>query len=279
MSSGVQRRGTLLAWSGRSTCAVLFGVGVWIVLTGLAAPVDQIQRHIAALEEKLSRLERQEHALITRQDELSGVIKQLKTESRSGSGPFTTRKIESSLRELRAVLVDMDDLDRQETETVRDLNSAKALLRSAIQDEVARRLAVPSPAHPAARQMLGALLDAYPTAPDVPPIPPVHQWPAIPLSAEPDVIAERTTLLRNERERQDVALRQAELIHQLLDDERALSESVGEPEASAHIQRRGLNRRIEDAAAQITASRQAMRTLDETLQRLEARLPKTGQVR
>ena len=252
---------------------------MWIVLTGLAAPVDQIQRHIAALEQKLSRLEQQEHTLITRQDELSRVIKQLKTESRSRSGPFITRKIENSLQELRAVLVDMDDLDRQETETVRDLNSAKVLLRSAIRDEVARLVAKPSPAHPAARQMLGTLLDAYPTAPDAPPIPPVQQRSVIPSSAEPDVIAERATLLRNERERQDVALRQVELIHRLIEEERALCASVGEPEASAHIQRRALNRRLEETAAQIAASRQAMRTLDETLQRLEARLSQTGQVR
>ncbi len=264
-------------WRGRSTCAVLLGVGVWIVLTGLAAPVNQIQRHIAALEEKLKRLEQQEHALITRQDELSRTIKQMKTESRSRSGPFTNRKIESSLQELRAILVDMGDLDRQETETVRDLESAKTSLRSAIRNEVARIVADPSSGNPAARQTLGNLLEAYPTAPDTPPVPPVHQWPAIPSSAEPDMITERATLLRNERERQDVALREVELIHQLLEDEHALCESVGDPEASVHIQRRALNRRIEEAAAQISASRRAMRSLDETLQRLEARLQKTGQ--
>ena len=132
------RRGACLAWSGRSTCAVLLGMGVWIVLTGLAAPVDQIQRRIAALAETLGRLERQEHTLTTRQDELSRVIKQLKTESRSRSGPFTARRLETSLQELRALLVDRADLERQETETVRALETARTRLRSAIRDEVAQ---------------------------------------------------------------------------------------------------------------------------------------------
>lgn len=275
--SGIPRRGARLAWGGRSTCAVLLGVGVWIVLTGLAAPVDQIQRRIAALEETLDRLEREEHALMTRQDELSRVIKQLKTESRSRSGPFTTRRLETSLQELRALLIDRADLERQEAETVRALEAARVRLRSAIRDEVARRVADPSRRDRAARQTLRALLDAYPTVPDLPPIPLVHRWPPIPLIAGLDIIAERATLLRNERERQDVALRQVELIHQLIEEELTLCESVGDPEASAHIEQRALHRRIEEAAAQIAASRREMRTIDEALQRLEARLPKTGQ--
>jgi chromosome segregation ATPase len=90
------------------------------------------------------------------------------------------------------------------------------------------------------------------------------------------MITERATLLRYERERQDVTLRQIESIHALLQEERGLYQSVDDPNPDSLIRQQALTRRIEEIVAQIAASRQEIRALDDTLQRLEERLPKTG---
>jgi hypothetical protein len=252
-------------------------VCLWILLVGLAAPVDRLQRHIAVLEAQRGSVGEQERALMARQEQLSGVIKQLKTESRTRFNPFTARKIENALQELRGLLVELDALDRQEAALTRELNEERARLRSAIREEVIRLVAdAPSPHDEVTRHTLRALLDAYPTVPAVLPPAKVREWPTIPAGADPDMITERATLLRYERERQDVTLRQIESIHALLQEERGLYQSVDDPNPDSLIRQQALTRRIEEIVGQIAASRQEIRALDDTLQRLEERLTKTG---
>lgn len=250
----------------------------WLTLTGLAAPVEQLQQQIAHLEAQRATLELREQALTARQEELSATIKQLKTDSRSRSGPFTLRKIELALQELRALLVDMETLERQASAIASGLDDARSRLRIAIRNEVHRLLPDgPGAEDSASQSTIRALLDAYPSAPDLPSIPAVRRWPPISLRDEPDVIAERTVLVRDELERQDAVLKHLEHIQLLLQEEQALYESLDDPSIASSPRQRDLRRRIGETTIHIAASRREIRTLEDLIQRLEARLWQAGE--
>lgn len=250
----------------------------WLALTGLAAPVERLQRQIANLEAQRTSVELREQALTARQEELSATIKQLKTDSRNRSGPFTLRKIELALQELRALLMDMETLERQASAITTSLEEARHRLRSAIRDEVHRLLLdAPGAEETGNRATIRTLLEAYPSAPDLPSIPAVRRWPPISLRDEPDVIAERTVLVRDELERQDAVLKHLEHIHLLLQEEQTLYESLDDPSIASPPRQRDLKRRIGETTVHIAALRREIRTLEDVIQRLEARLSQAGQ--
>lgn len=267
---------------GRPLAAALAaGFGCWwVLLTGFAAPVAQLQQRLVDIDAQRAHLERQERALTARQDELSALIKQLKTEARTRSGPFTVRKIEMALEELRALLVDMETLERQLAAIADDRDDARARLRSAVRDEIHRLMAeAPVSDDPTTRTSIRTLLDAYPLAPDLPALPATRRWPALSAHAGPDAITERTMLVRNERERHDVVLRHIEYVQQLLQEEQSLYDSLADPSIVSATRRQELTRRIKEAGAQIAASRKTMRALDHIVHQLETRLSHIGSSR
>ncbi|MEO5656058.1 MAG: hypothetical protein ABIO65_08290, partial [Nitrospiria bacterium] len=182
--------------------------------------------------------------------------------------------------ELRALLVDMETLERQLAAIADDLDDARSRLRSAVRDEIHRLMAqAPVSDDPTTRASIRTLLDVYPIAPDLPSLPAPRVWPALSSRATPDVITERSMLVRNERERHDVVLRHIEYVQQLLQEEQALYDSLADPSMMSRTRRRELTRRIGEAGARITASRKAMRELDSLVHQLEARLSNTGSTR
>jgi len=272
--ASIPRRRLRVARATPQALTLPLGLGLlWLMLTG-AASVDQLQRRIAMVEHRLSEVRAQERALVDRQEELSQSIKDLKIESKNRSSPFTGRKIESALQNLRSVIIERDALVRRAAELERDLDHQRNALRDSVRGEITRLIARSSP-NDDTRRRVRALLDAYPQAPDVPTPPPLLRPPSLPADAEASAWLERATLLRNRREREDALVRRLEVTHSRLLDEFTLHNLIDDPAVVPAPRRLYVKHRLEAVWDRLVFHRGELQRLDLEIAEAEGRLPHT----
>lgn len=245
----------------------------WLFLTGLSAPIEHIRREISALESEQAALDRQEEALTAKQDEMSRAIKRLKADSRGQFSPFGPRRLESALKNLRAVLDERDAIERRRTALKTRIEEAQSRLREAVRAELLQFASHdPATLDSIDRAEIRKLLAAYPAAPALPMLPSVSEHPPFAVLTDPKTLTEHTLLLRNERERHDVALRLAERVARLLDEQLSIYDALGGDDSTVEPQRELLMRQAAEATALIETLRQRLRLIDENLRQVDGRL-------
>ena len=242
---------------------------VWLCTTGFSAPIEDLRHEIRTLKTAQATLDQREQSLMARQDELSRTIKQLKSTPRGQSGPFGPRKLETALKQLRAVLDERESLQRQRTELGVRIDEALTRLRTAVRDEILQIVSEYSGATDEHnRADIRDLLTLYPPSPTLPSIPPGDQTAFLP-PLDPETLTEQTLLLRDQRERHDVILRRAETVHYLLTEELTLYRTLAEREAGFETHWNTLDQQVGNARALIETLNDRIFRMDEALRQLD----------
>lgn len=243
---------------------------VWLCATGFSATIEDLRQEIRTLKTAQATLEQREQSLMARQEELSRAIKQLKSTSRGQSGPFGPRRLETALKQLRAVLDERESLQRQRTELGVRIDEALTRLRTAVRDEILEIVSENSGAtDPGDQAEIRAVLTLYPPSPTLPSMPPGDESMSFLPPLDPETLTEQTLLLRDQRERHDVILRRAETVHYLLTEEMALYRTLAEREAGFETRWYTLDRQVSDARALIEALNERIYRMDEALRQLD----------
>lgn len=251
-----------------------------LLTTAFSAPIEDLRQEIRALKMEQASVTQREDAVMARQDELTGTIKRLKSETRGPAGPFGSRKLEAALKQLRAVLDERESLQRRRTELSVRIEEALARLRTTVRDEILL-LVSRNEGHPDShdRAEIRALLTLYPPSPMLPSLPP-GTYPLAPLKpADSETLAEQTLLLRDRRERHEVLLQRAEAVHSLLSEELTLYRTLAEHEPGFETHWQTVDRQVAASDTLIETLHDRMRQMDDALRHLDVLMsqPVTGE--
>lgn len=251
-----------------------------LLTTAFSAPIEDLRQEIRTLKMEQATVTQREEVVMARQDELTDTIKRLKSEARAPVGPFGSRKLESALKQLRAVLDERESLQRRRTELNVRVDEALARLRTAVRDDVhhlvSKNGGIPD-SHD--RAEIRALLTLYPPSPTLPSLPPGSER-LLPLEPPtPETLIEQTLLLRYQRERHEVLLRRAEAVHDLLSEESTLYRTLAEHEPAFQTHWQTTDRQVAEAITLIDTLNGRMRQMDDVLRHLDVLMssPVTGE--
>lgn len=253
----------------RTLQVALAGV-LGLLTAAFSAPIEDLRQEIRTLKLEQAMVSEREETVMASQDELTNTIKRLKSEPRTLAGPFGSRKLESALKQLRAVLDERESLQRRRMELSVRIDEAFARLRTVVRDDilllVSRNEGIPD-SHD--RAEIRALLTLYPPSPTLPSLPPGDDPPASIETLDPETLTEQTLLLRYQRERHEVVLRRAEGVHDLLSEELTLYRTLAEHEPAFETHRHTVDRQVVDSATLIDTLNGRIRQMDDALRHMD----------